>query len=180
MKNAKLWFRFILFMVGMLLLAGLFSCKTPQQKVEKVFSKYVPETKQACVVHYPVKPVTVVTTKYVPGETKAITDTFRVDCDTVKPVEGKKTVECPPSTHQVDTLYIDTSHTYVDTRLVDLQRDTIQSVRATVLRVETKYAEAKKTVFIMAIILFIALILVGGLLYHSLKVKQYDTPRRSY
>jgi hypothetical protein len=80
----------------------------------------------------------------------------------------------------VDTLYIDTSHTYVDTRLVDLQRDTIQSVRATVLRVETRYAEAKKTAFIMSIILFIALILVGGLLYHSLKVKQYDTPRRSY
>ena len=141
--------RVLLIGIGLLVLAGLFSCTTPKKKIDKTFNKFPKETKQECVVRYPVLPNTIVEIRYKEGlvDTLYKHDTTRVDCDTIKPdSNGKKVFKCPPcppSTRQVDTLFIDTSHTIIDDRLVQLKNDTITSLRETNNQQKDKIATLK-------------------------------------
>jgi hypothetical protein len=127
--------RLLIMAIGLLLMAGLFACVSPKKKVEKTFNKHPKESKQECVIRYPLKPSTVVEIRYEKGRVDTFYkhDTTRVDCDTIKPdTKGKKVFRCPPcppSTRQVDTLFIDTSKTIIDTRLVELKSDTIANLR---------------------------------------------------
>lgn len=127
--------RLLLFIIGLLIMAGLFACKTPKEKVEKTFDKFPKEAKQECVIRHPLTPNTIVEIRYKEGriDTFNKVETKYINCDSVKPdSSGKKMAKCPPcppSTHQVDTMYIDSSKTFVDTRLVDLKNDTISKLR---------------------------------------------------
>jgi hypothetical protein len=128
--------RFLLFVMAMLLMAGLFACKTPKEKVEETFDKFPKETKQECVIRHPLTPSTIVEIKYKEGRVDTLNrvETKYINCDSVKPdSSGKKIVKCPPfppSTRQVDTMFIDSSKTIIDTRLVDLKNDTLNSLRS--------------------------------------------------
>jgi hypothetical protein len=141
--------RILLMGIGLLILAGLFSCTTPKKKVEKTFNKHPKESKQECVVRYPVLPNTIVEIRYKEGRVDTLYkhDTTRVDCDTIKPdSNGKKVFKCPPcppSTRQVDTLFIDTSKTIIDTRLVELKSDTIANLRLINNNQDKKIAKLK-------------------------------------
>jgi hypothetical protein len=116
--------------MALLIMAGLFSCKTPAERIALQFTKHSIDAKRKCIEMYPPKETITTTIQYLPGF-PILTPGPVINCDSLKPnANGLKVFECPPSKTIHDTVIIDSTKTLYDTKQIDVLKADLDNYRA--------------------------------------------------
>jgi len=156
-----------------LLILTLFSCKTPQEKVRNIFSKYPLLSQTECVQRFPPKETTIIKTEYKQGKTDTLIHTFFTDCDTVKPdtITKLRLVKCPPSIRIVDTFIVDSSKVTIDNIALDLEKKLHTQTLFDLVLVKEELKQKKNTIKKLTVGILSLLSLVGIIFFVLYKRK---------
>lgn len=116
--------------MALLILAGLFSCKTPAERIALQFTKHPIDAKRKCIEMYPPKETITTKIEFLPG-IPILTPGPVINCDSLKPnASGLKVFECPPSRTIHDTIKIDSTKVLYDTKQMDVLKADLDNYRA--------------------------------------------------
>ena len=116
--------------MALLILAGLFGCKTPAERIALQFTKHPIDAKRKCIEMYPPKETITTKIEFLPG-IPILTPGPVINCDSLKPnASGLKVFECPPSRTIHDTIKIDSTKVLYDTKQMDVLKADLDNYRA--------------------------------------------------